>query len=94
MSESRLTVGEDRLRQLFAELKLDLIELLAKKADLSAHELLDHRVRVLELWQAGLVATENQASKLSGKQLALAAIGIALFVGVLQAVATVLAKVI
>jgi hypothetical protein len=92
--EPRLTVGEERLKQLFAEFKLELSEMLAKKANLDAHELLDHRVRVLELWQAAQVATERVGKQVSTRQLAVAALLVAVFVGVLTATASLLSNLI
>lgn len=88
MSEARLSIGEERLRQLFAEFKLELSEMLAKKANLDAHDLLDHRVRVLELWQAAQVATEGTREKISARQLAVYTLFATVVVGVIGAVAT------
>lgn len=93
MSDGRLTVGEERLRQLFAEFKLDLLTELAKKATVEAHDLLAHRVTQLELWQAAEVATQTTKQQFSGRQVALAALAIALVVGLLEAAATLLAHV-
>lgn len=91
MSDGRLTVGEERLKQLFAEFKLDLLTELAKKATLEAHELLAHRVTQLELWQAAQVATESTKRQFSARQLAVAGLAIAVLVGLFETSAALIA---
>lgn len=88
MSDSpRITFGEERLKQLFAEFKLELWDLLAKKADQQVVDLLVSRVTHLELWQAAQVATEGTKEKLSARQLGLYMLFATVFVGVVGAVA-------
>lgn len=88
MTEQRLLIGEERLKQLFAEFKLDLLTELAKKATVEAHELLAHRVTQLELWQAAQVATEGTKREFSARQIAIWTIAATVFAGVLAAIAT------
>lgn len=78
MNDSRISFSEERLRQLFAEFKLELLTEFAKKADQVAHDLLATRVTHLELWQAAQVATEGTKDKISARQVAVAALLIAL----------------
>lgn len=49
---ARIQVSEERLRQLFAEFKLELFRELEKYATAREVESLDQRVKTLELWQA------------------------------------------
>lgn len=84
----RITVGEERLRQLFAEFKLELFELLGKKASQESHDALASRVSSLELWQAGLMASTTTREKITAKQLAVWGVAGTVFAGVLAAIAT------
>lgn len=88
MTEQRLTISEDRIRQLFADFKLELFELFAKKADAALVEVLASRVTHLELWQAAMVATEGTKERLSARQLAIWAIAATLVAAVVAATAS------
>lgn len=83
-----ITISEDRLRAVMAEFKNELFEKIDEKADKDSHDLLDHRVRVLELWQAGIVATETTKRDFSTRSLILVGLAVTLFVGLLTAAAT------
>lgn len=83
-----ITVSEERLRQLFADFKLELFEMLAKKADADSFNLLATRVMHLELWQASMVATEGTKARLSARGFAVWTLVSTVFAGVVAAIAT------
>ena len=83
---SRISVSEDRLRALFAEFKLDLLEELKSYVRIAAFEALDLRVRTLELWQAGVLGGTTAKKQIAASTIAWATLAVA----ALTALATVL----
>lgn len=77
-TNSRLTVSEDRIRALLAEFRLDLVNEFEKFATNAAMEMLDARVKILELWQANIVGQTTNQRRVSDRALAWAALTAAL----------------
>ena len=75
----RLSVSEERIKLLLADFKLELVKEFEKFATTAALEMLDARVKVLELWQAGIVGIAKERNDVSRKTLAWAALIAALF---------------
>ena len=74
---SRISVSEDRLRALFAEFKLELLDDLKNYVSLSAHNALEGRVKALELWQAGVLGQVAARRQVSAGTLAWATLAVA-----------------
>jgi hypothetical protein len=73
----RLSVSEDKLRAILSDFRLELVKDMEKLATTAALDMLDARVKVLELWQAGIVAGSQTRQGISARALAWAALIVA-----------------
>ena len=74
----RLSVSEEKIKLLLADFKLELVKEFEKFATTAALEMLDARVKVLELWQAGIVGIAKERNDVSRRTLAYVGIAAAL----------------
>jgi hypothetical protein len=77
-SNGRISISEDRLRAMFSEFKLELVKEFEKFATIAAFEMLDTRVKVLELWQAGIIGVAKERNDVSRRTIAWAGLIVAL----------------
>lgn len=61
----RINVSEDKLRALFAEFKLQLLDELKNYVSATAFNALEARVKVVELWQAGVIGQTTARRQIS-----------------------------
>ena len=78
-SNGRLSISEEKIKLLLADFKLELVKEFEKFATTAALEMLDARVKVLELWQAGIVGVARERNDVSRRTVAWAAVVVALF---------------
>lgn len=74
---TRISVSEDRLRALFAEFKLDLLEELKSYVRIAAFEALVSEVRTLQLWQAGVMGGVSAKRQVAASTIAWATLAVA-----------------
>ena len=74
--QTRITVSEDTLRRILAEFKLELLEELKNYVSVTAHAALESRVKILELWQAGVLGQTTARRQVSAGTLAWATLAV------------------
>ena len=73
----RISVSEEKLELALTKLEQRIAERLEKFATTAALEMLDARVKILELWQAGILAGQQTQRRVSDRQLAWGALAVA-----------------
>lgn len=76
-SGGRISVSEDKLKAVLSDFKLELVAEFDKFATKAALEMLDARVKLLELWQAGVIGERRERAGLSERALSLIALLVA-----------------
>ena len=85
MSESkengngRISISEEKLQLALTNFKLELVKEFERFATTAALDMLDARVKVLELWQAGIVGVIKERNDVSRRTIAWATLIVALF---------------
>lgn len=74
----RISISEEKLQLALTNFKLELVKEFERFATTAALEMLDARVKVLELWQAGIVGVTRERNDVSRRTIAWATLILAL----------------